>query len=355
MKIALFGYAHPFGENSIYGAERVIYYLACDLREMGHEVTFFTVRGCELPGFEYIQVPVPWEDDRDIYLDAIKAYEMEKNQRFDYIHSYQASGKISPELWGNWSYSVEPFMSLPWMQHNKVVYSKTLRKIQNSGTVIYYGVPESKYPDWTEDHDDYLVWIGRMDHGKGPFNAIDVAREAGKRLILMGPSYHYPLCQDTVFDHIDGDKVIWLRGCDDDVKYRVMRKALAFINPIWNEYGEMFGIVNIESLACGVPIIGWGNEQSPSAINQGDGEIIANGEQGYIIRHRGYSEDERQKCIEASVWGVENLGNISRKGCRDLYESRFTSKIMTDKHLKYFEMVKERGSVDDVTEELNGV
>jgi len=355
MKIAMFGYAHPFGENSIYGAERMIYYLACEFREKGHEVTIFTIRGCELPGFEYIEVPIPWRDDKDIYLDAIKGYEMEKNVKFDHIHSYQASGKISPELWTNWNYSIEPFFSLPQIKHNKVVYSKCLHRVQNSGTVIYYGVPTWKYPEWMEDHNGYLVWVGRMDHGKAPFNAIDVAEKAGERIILMGPSYHYPMCQDDIFDRIDGDRVIWLRGCDDEIKYKVMRKAKAFINPIWNQYGEMFGIVNIEAMACGVPVIGWGNEGSPSAINLGDGEIIKNGVHGYIIRHNGYSEDERQKCIEASVWGVKHLGDISRKACRDLYESKFTSLIMAEKRLRFFELIKERGTVGDVTEELNGV
>ncbi len=175
MKIAICGYAHPFGPNSRYGAERLIYYLACDLREMGHECTIFTIKGCELPGFDYVELPVPWEDERDIYYEAIKQYEMDKGVRFDYVHSFMGSGNISHDLRNGWPFSIEPFFSLPRIVKNKVVYSEKIKEVSGGiGTLIYHGVPEWIYPEFDEDHDNFLVWIGRMDMGKCPDIAIEV-------------------------------------------------------------------------------------------------------------------------------------------------------------------------------------
>lgn len=356
MRIAVLGYAHPFGEGLIYGAERLIYYLIREWRELGHECVVFSVKGCNLPGFEYIEMPCPWEDDRDIYLEAIKEYEVKNNVRFDHVHSFMGSGYISHDLRSQWPFSIEPFFNLPRITENKIVYSKKIKSVSGGiGTLIYHGIPEWIYSEWDEDHDNFLLWIGRMDPGKCPDIAIDIAKRAGEKLILIGPSYHYPYCHDHVLPHIDGEQIIWLRGCEDRVKQRVWRRAKCLINPIFNGYHEMLGVINLESLACGVPVIGWGNAQEPSAINYNGGEIIEHGVHGFIINHNGYSHEQREQAIQSSVEAIKQIDSISRESCRRLYERRFTSQIMAVRHLRFFGIIKERGSVVDVTGELDGI
>jgi len=358
MRIAILGYAHPFGEGLIYGAERMIYYLIRDLRDMGHECVVFSIKGCNLPGFEFVEMPVPWEDDRDIYFEALKAYELDKGVRFDYVHSYMASGFVSHEIRQNWPYSLEPFFHFGRFKENMIWYSRKLQSLAGgpgNGTVIYFGLPEDDYEEWTEVHKGYLAWMGRMDMGKAPDIAIDIAKRSGHRLVLIGPSYHYPYCHDHIFQHIDNENVIWMRGCTDDIKRRVLLGAKALIAPIWEHYHEMFGIVNIEALACGTPVIGIANADQDSAINHKGGEIIERGVHGFIVEHNGYTPEEREKAVAGAVDCVGVVDKISREACRKLYESRFTSKIMAEKHLKLFEIIKERGTVTDVTEELDGL
>lgn len=360
MQIALIGYAHPFGEGLYYGAERIIYYLALELRKRGHNVVIFSVKGCNLPGFEYVEIPKCWDDKVDLYYNAVKKYEQDKGIKFDMVHSFQASGYIDPRFRSEYNYCLEPFMSFGknhpghWAE-NIIAYSEKLNSLNGGdSTTRYFGIPDDFYSDWSEEG-DYLVWIGRMDPGKGPDNAIEIAKRVGKRIILMGPSYHYPYFVDKCWPYIDGDKVIWLRAVNDGMKKRVFKKALAFINPIWEQYHEMFGITNIESLAHGVPIVGWNNAVQPSAIGYNGGEIIQNGKHGFIINHNMYSAEEREKAIQASVEAVRNIGSISRKDCRQLFLDRFTSKIMTDKCLKYYEIVQQRKKVYNVTKDIGGL
>lgn len=356
MKIACLGYAHGFGSEGYYGAERIIWYLIQELKKKGHECVVFSVKGCNLPGFEYIEMPKPWDDNVDIYYEAIKTYEATSGTKFDIVQSYQASGFIDDRLRNEYNYCLNPYFRFINFKENLIAYSEKLNELDGgTATTIYYGIPEDLYSDYSAEHDDYLVWIGRIDMGKGPLNAIEVAKRANKRIILMGPAYHYPHFHDTIYPHIDGDKVIWLRAVDDNIKRRVFRKALAFINPIWEHYHEMFGITNIESLACGVPIIGWGHSEQTSAINYrppASGEIIEHGKHGFIVEYSDYDEACRQKAIGDSVAWVDQLNEIKRSDCRDLYLNRFTSKIMADKCEKYYSIIKERGKVLNVTNEL---
>lgn len=348
--IAFTGYAHPFGEVSYYGAERLIWYLMQELEKQGQECVLFSVKGCKVPGIDFVEMPKPWDDSKDIYLEAIEAKEAKEGAKFDMIHSFMASGYIDNRLRER-QYCLYPFMGFRNFQDNIIAYSKRINEVHgNTGTVIYPGIPSDLY-EMGEDK-NYVVWVGRIDAGKSPDIAIEAAKRAGIRIVLMGPSYHYPFFVDNIWKSIDGDKVIWLRGVDDDIKGKVLKNAKALLNTNWNNYHEMFGVTMIESLACGVPIIGWGHKTQPSAVNFQGGEIIEHGKHGFINEYTDYSNEQKELSINKAVEFLQQINEIDRQECHNLFLSKFTSKIMADKHLKYYSIIKERGKVLNITEEL---
>ena len=350
MRIAILGYAHPFGEGTYYGAECEIYYLIRELKEMGHECVVFSVEGCNLPGFKFVELSKGWDDTKDIYKSAVMDW---GDTYFDVIQSYQASGFIEWGFWKQQPYCLEPFFQFHGFRENVIAYSKRLRALnEDQSTVIYFGLPMDLYPDFLEESDDYLVWIGRIDMGKAPDIAIEVAKRAKKRLILMGPAYHYPYFVEKIWPHVDDEQIIWLRAVDDEIKQKVMRKAKGFLSTNWAEYHEMFGITNIEALACGVPVIGWGHATLPSAINFEGGEIITHGKHGFLNLYSDYSDAERERSIDKAVEYVNAIDDISRHDCRQLFLDRFTARTMAEKHVAYWNIIRERGLVYDVTGEI---
>jgi glycosyltransferase involved in cell wall biosynthesis len=145
--------------------------------------------------------------------------------------------------------------------------------------------------------DGYLLWIGRMTPDKGPHRAIEIARAAGADLILAGVVQPG---QRTFFErhvepHIDGQRIRFVGEVGGARKKRLFAGARALLVPI--SWPEPFGMVIIESLVCGTPVL---------AFDEGAaGELVEDGVTGFIV------EDEA-----AMVAALDDLDQIDRSACR---------------------------------------
>jgi glycosyltransferase involved in cell wall biosynthesis len=148
-----------------------------------------------------------------------------------------------------------------------------------------------------EDKSDYLLWIGRMAEIKGPHRAIAAARAAGVPLILAGVIQPG---QQAFFDkeiapHLDGERVRFVGEVTGAIKRSLFANARALLMPI--RWEEPFGMVMVEALACGTPVI---------AFPEGAAcELILDGTTGFLV------DDEK-----AMGAAVARLAGTSALACR---------------------------------------
>ena len=157
-------------------------------------------------------------------------------------------------------------------------------------------IDAAKWP-FRPSHDDYLLWVGRITPDKGPHRAIAVARAAGAKLVLAGiiqPGQR-EFFEREVEPHIDGHRVSFLGEVSGAQKRALFAGARALLLPI--RWPEPFGMVIVESLVCGTPVVAF-DEGAAS-------ELIQHGKTGLIVR------DEAEM-----VRAIADLDQIDPYSCR---------------------------------------
>jgi glycosyltransferase involved in cell wall biosynthesis len=201
-------------------------------------------------------------------------------------------------------------------------------------TMIHYGLPKDLY-SFQPEHDGYAVWIGKMEGGKAPKLAIELALAAGIKIVLMGPPYNTGCFWEQVAPYLDNPNVFWVRGVDDAQKYKIMSRAKVFIYSNDNTWKEHFGIVLAEALAMGVPVVGFNRINQDCAIVV-DG-IIHHGRHGYILHYK--DSNDTKEILDKGVPYVQSIDRIDRKECREHFEKRFTAELMAKRYEWFYENI----------------
>jgi len=171
------------------------------------------------------------------------------------------------------------------------------------GTVLH-GIDTDRFT-FSPSPDDYLLFLGRFTEGKGPLQAIEVARRARMRLVLAAadePYYH-----DKVAPHVDGRQIVYFGEADFDAKVRLYGGARALLYPV--QAGEPFGLVLAEAMACGTPV---------AALDRGAvREVVDDGVTGIVFENVDRMADglarvfalDRRRVHEHAVarFGVERM------------------------------------------------
>jgi glycosyltransferase involved in cell wall biosynthesis len=144
---------------------------------------------------------------------------------------------------------------------------------------------------------DYLLWLGRFVPEKGPQRAIAVARETGRPLILAGVVQpgHERFFATEISPHVDGEQIRFVGEVGGSRKQQLFADAYAFLMPI--KWPEPFGMVMVESLAAGTPVLAFAHGAAP--------EIVEHGKTGFLV------EDEHEMAAY-----VEEAGKLDPLDCR---------------------------------------
>jgi glycosyltransferase involved in cell wall biosynthesis len=182
--------------------------------------------------------------------------------------------------------------------------------------VIHHGIDASQFPLGAGG--DYCLFLGRLDPDKGARRAIDAAKKAGVPLKLAGKMRN--AAEREYFDGevapMLGDDIEYLGEVSHEEKVKLLAGAKAVLFPI--RWPEPFGMVMLEALACGTPVLAFPEGAAP--------EVIHDGETGFLCH------DEADMALE-----LGRVDTLSREACRAAVEGYFSTERMVRDHLELFD------------------
>ena len=185
----------------------------------------------------------------------------------------------------------------------------------NYAATVYNGVNLDAFP-FSESHDDYLLFIGRLQPEKGLAEAVQVARMTGEKLLIIGPPVTGEYWDKKISPYL-GDKIQYLGFVPREELFKYYGQAKATLVPI--QWEEPFGLILTESMACGTPVI---------AFERGSvSEIVVDGKTGFIIKDNN---------LEAMADAVKKISEINRADCRKHVEQNFSIQRMVDRYEEIF-------------------
>ena len=323
------------------GIERIIDMLIAQYIKKGHKVTLFGHKDSKI---DAELIPYPSTSSlgvKNILKNTLTVSKLLTDKALkdvDVVHSFGRLAYLIPILPTSlpilMSYQREPTIS----QISKAVSLSKKNTLHFSGCseyiasqirpyapsyVVFNGVPIEIYDYQEEIEDDApLVFLGRIEHIKGTHIAIEVAKKAGRKLIIAGnipkDDEQTNYFNTQVKPHLDDTQIVYVGAVNDTQKNEILGKAAAFLMPIlWN---EPFGIVMAEAMACGTPVIGFGRGSVP--------EVVKHGINGYICH-----------TLQQMIESVEKINDISRLEVRNDAEQRFSASVIADEYLKIYRQI----------------
>jgi glycosyltransferase involved in cell wall biosynthesis len=338
MKIAQVAPLYESVPPKLYGGtERIVSFLTEELVRQGHEVSLFAAgdsvtRAQLFPVVpESLRMRKNCEDSLAPHIVQLKRVQKTSGQ-FDIVHFHTdylsflfcsevcmphvttLHGKLTiPELQLVYDeFSNEPVISISNSQ------AKPLPQANFVGTV-HHGLPDDLL-SLKKDKQNYFVFLGRISPEKGCDRAIEISIATNTPIkiaakIDKADLEYFEKNIKHLFDH---PLVEFMGEIDEDQKQEFLGNAKALLFPI--DWPEPFGIVMIEALACGTPVIAWNNGSVP--------EIIENGRSGFIVNS-----------INEAIDAVNKLDTLHPVVVRRCFDERFTAKRMAADYLKIYKML----------------
>jgi glycosyltransferase involved in cell wall biosynthesis len=187
---------------------------------------------------------------------------------------------------------------------------------QHAGTV-YNGIDVASY-EFCEHKDAYLLSLNRIHPEKGTHLAIEVARRTGRRLIIAGKwdPVDRDYYEEAVKPHVDGDQVIFVGEATQQQKRDLYAAAACVLMPITWE--EPFGLVTVEAMASGTPVITFGRGAAP--------ELVVDGETGFIVND-----------VDGMSQRIGDLHSIRPARCRQHVADNFDTHVMVNGYLRLYQ------------------
>jgi glycosyltransferase involved in cell wall biosynthesis len=312
--------------------ENVASLLAEGLVAHGHDVTLFATADSKTSGTLHAVCLRGYEEDRSLIpkvWECLHISELfEHAEGFDIIHNHfdflpltymgLTTTPVVTTIHGFSSPGILPV----YKKYNGKAFYVSISDSDRSPDLdyiktIHHGIDITLF-DFQPAPDDYLLFFGRIHPDKGTREALNIARDCNKKLILAGIIQDKAYYEQYVAPRIDNDKVIYAGSVGPVERSRLLGKACALLHPI--QFNEPFGLSVIESMACGTPVIAFGRGSMP--------ELIENGKSGFLVNN-----------VDEAVETVARIKEIDRATCRLHVARHFTVDRMIDEYIQVYEII----------------
>lgn len=338
----------PIPPKKYGGTERVIFFLCEQLKKMGHEVFLFASKDCKV---SCRLIPVT---NKALWLSKkIKEYtpyyafliaqivKKTKELKLDILHDHL--GPFSLALYGQIKIPIFHTLHVPLDEEKKdraLIYKKLKAKLVsisfaqrkkfpnlNYVANIYNGIDISQFP-FNRKPKDYFIWVGELSQRKGILEVIKIAKLGKLKLILAGrippPNQRkdHQFFKKYIEKQLNRGKIIYLGELTTKKLSFYLRQARAFLYPL--QWEEPFGLVMVEAMASGTPVIAFKRGSVP--------EVVKNNFSGFVVSPFKKQEQNFEGFLEA----IENIPKIKRENCRQWVEKNFTKEKMAKEYEKLF-------------------
>ena len=283
--------------------------------------------------------PAPLKSDLAAHLSMLQQVR-DRSDEFDVIHFHidllhfpffePIADRTLTTLHGRLDLTDLPEVYRRWPQYPLVSISYDQRRplpFANWIATVQHGVPPDLYR-YCPDHRGYLTFLGRISPEKRPDRAIEIARAAQIPLKIAAKvdAVDKPYHRDVIAPLLAGPFTEFVGEVDDLEKNRLLGSSAALLFPI--DWPEPFGLVMIEAMACGTPVIAWNRGSVP--------EVIEDGVTGFVV-----------DSIDEAVAAIRRIETLDRGRIRATFERRFSAVTMARNYLRLYAQPRRTHRYDD--------
>jgi len=182
---------------------------------------------------------------------------------------------------------------------------------------VYNGINTNNFT-YRDTPGDYLLFFGRIHPEKGAWDAIQVAKQSNKKIIIAGLIQDAAYFESHIKPYINGKDVVYAGNCGPEQRDELLGGALALLHLI--HFDEPFGLSVAEAMCCGTPVIAFNRGSMP--------ELILDKKTGFLV----YT-------IEEAAAAVSRLSLINRNECRQWSAAAFSTEKMTDDYIAVYRRI----------------
>ncbi|MHA4741444.1 glycosyltransferase family 4 protein [Dyadobacter sp. MSC1_007] len=312
--------------------EQVASHVAEGLHAKGIEVTLFATTDSVTNARLEATCKVPYAEDLNVDPKVAECLHisnlMEKADEFDIIHNHFDFLPLTysrlvktPVVTTIHGFSSPKILEVYKKYNAHTAYVSISNSDRNAGldyiATVYNGIDSADFP-FEANPLDYLLFFGRIHPDKGTSEAIEIARQTGRKLVIAGLIQDEAYFEQKIKPFIDDTAVVYYGNVGPQERKILLGNAFALLHPV--SFDEPFGLSVAESMFSGTPVIAFNRGSMP--------ELIQDSKTGFLVR-----------TIEEAIQAVGRIGQLNRSDCRRWAEAMFSKDKMVESYIDVYKKI----------------